>query len=443
MEERYFLVIGAGPVGLAVAKSLKMAHILYHQVEADDDVGGNWYHGTYKSTHVLSSRDVTEYPDFPMPKDYPDFPSSVQMFEYYQKYASYYNLIESIQFKTIVRSVIPIEDNLWRVKFDNKSEKTYKGVIVCNGHHWSKNFPKYDGMFIGKSFHSKEFKSIEQIKDKKVLVIGAGNSAFDIASECARVSAKTYLSFRRGVWIFPKTFMGKPLSSLQAPFLPEWLKEKLVKVLVRLTIGSYKEYGLPKPSHRVFDRHPTINTETLMHIKHGRITVKEGVKRLQELQVEFEDGSIEVIDTIVYATGFKTHFPFLPKKLSRVENNAVKVYGFSMYDYYKGIYIVGWMQPRGGIGSLIAPYADLLVEFIKLQDKIESPLGMVLREMGEPLPTSPLMGGPQLLKWITKISNQLNKIEKKGLKLDSKIDRLNNVTLEEKEDVVLEDTVVY
>jgi cation diffusion facilitator CzcD-associated flavoprotein CzcO len=68
MDDKYHhLVVGAGPVGLAVAKSLKELNILYQQVEADDNVGGNWYHGTYQSAHILSSRDVTEFPVFTMP----------------------------------------------------------------------------------------------------------------------------------------------------------------------------------------------------------------------------------------------------------------------------------------------------------------------------------------------------------------------------------------
>ncbi|WP_310991916.1 flavin-containing monooxygenase [Aequorivita marina] len=441
--DEYHLIIGAGPVGLSVAKSFKEANIPYHQVEADDDVGGNWYHGTYKSAHILSARKVMEYPDFKMPKDYPDFPSSAQMLAYYRSYASHYNLSESIQFNTKVVFVNPIKDNLWEVTFANNTTKIYKAVVVCNGHHWSKNYPQYDGEFTGDTFHSKEYKSPEQLKDKRVLVIGAGNSAFDIASESARISSKNFLSVRRGIWIFPKTFMGKPLASLSVPPIPDWLRERLIKIMLKLTIGSHKEYGLPKPESKVFDRHPTVNTETLMHVKHGRTIIKGAVKKLLESQVEFEDGSIEDIDTIVYATGFKTDFPFLPKALCRVEKAHVKVYGYSMYDTYKGLYLVGWMQPRGGVGSLISPYANLLAGFVKLQDKIETPVGMVLKEMGEPLPTSHLFGGAQVIKWIAKTEKNLSKIEQKGRKLDKANNGFTNKPLEHASEAISKDMQVY
>lgn len=440
---KYYLIIGAGPVGLAVAKAFKDAGIPYQHVEADDDVGGNWYHGTYKSAHILSSRKVMEYPDFKMPDDYPDFPSSGQMLAYYRSYAAHYHLTESIQFQTKVIHINPLKENLWKVTFENNTSHIYKGVVVCNGHHWSKNYPEYEGVFTGESFHSKEYKCTTQLKDKRVLVIGAGNSAFDIASESARVSAKNFLSIRRGIWIFPKTFMGKPLAALQVPKLPDWIQERLVKTMLKVTIGSHKEYGLPKPESKVFDRHPTVNTETLMHVKHGRTIIKGAVKRFSGSTVEFVDGSTEEVDTIVYATGFKTDYPFLAKGLNRVENGVVKVYGFSLYDDYKGLYLVGWMQPRGGVGSLITPYANLLARFVQLQDKVSCPVGMILKEMGEPLPTSHLFGGGQVLKWIAKMDKKMGKIEKEGLKLDSKLGGFTNKPIEDVAELYAKDMQVY
>ena len=85
-----FLVVGAGPLGLAMAKALGESGLPYTQIEATDHVGGNWAHGVYKTAHIISSRRTTEYPDFPMPSDYPDFPSAAQMCDYYNepRYAS-------------------------------------------------------------------------------------------------------------------------------------------------------------------------------------------------------------------------------------------------------------------------------------------------------------------------------------------------------------------
>ena len=81
------VLIGAGPVGLAMAKALLSNNIAYDQLEADDDVGGNWYHGVYETAHIISSKKTTEYADYPMPDDYPDFPSAAQMVAYLRDYA--------------------------------------------------------------------------------------------------------------------------------------------------------------------------------------------------------------------------------------------------------------------------------------------------------------------------------------------------------------------
>ena len=430
----HHLIIGAGPIGLASAKSLKLANIPYHQIEADNEVGGNWYHGVYETANILSSRKATEYPDFPMPKNYPDFPSGAQMLAYYKTYTDHYQLRENIQFNTKVVWVTPTDDNLWLVCLDNGEKRIYKGVLVCNGHHWSKKYPTYEGEFNGETFHSKDYKSPEQLRGKRVLVIGAGNSAFDISSECARVSKKCYLSVRRGIWVFPKTFMGKPLTEFKVKVVPNWMKRRLAKLLLKLVVGSHEDYGFPKPTIGIFDRHPTINTDTLINIKNGRISVKVGVHKFTGSEVEFSDGSKEEIDTIVYATGFKVDFPFLPSQLSRVENNSiVKAYGYGMYDDYKGLYIIGWFQPRGGVGSLAAPYANLLAKMINVQDEFETPLGMALKEIGEKLPDTHLFGDIDFLNWINKKEKQLNKIKKIGLKLDKRNGEFKNKVIEEKE----------
>ena len=183
--EEKFLIVGAGPCGLAMAKALKEAAIAYDQVEADDGVGGNWYHGVYQTAHIISSKKTTEYPDFPMPADYPDFPSGKQMADYYRLYADAFGLLGNIQFKTKVIMCRPLENEKWQVEFESGERQIYKGVVVCNGHRWHRRFPSYPGEFAGEYIHSKDYLSPEQLENKRVLVIGGGNSACDIVSEAA------------------------------------------------------------------------------------------------------------------------------------------------------------------------------------------------------------------------------------------------------------------
>ncbi len=110
MDDRssLYCVIGAGPVGLSVARALAKAGIGYEQLEADADVGGNWRHGVYSSAHIISSRKTTEYADYPMPADYPDFPSAEQMRAYLADYVDHFDLRRHIQFNTRVEFCRPL-----------------------------------------------------------------------------------------------------------------------------------------------------------------------------------------------------------------------------------------------------------------------------------------------------------------------------------------------
>ena len=393
------LVIGAGPCGLGVAKALKEAGIEYGQIEADREVGGNWFHGVYETAHIISSRRTTEYADFPMPKNYPDFPSQQQMADYYKLYTDTFGLRESIEFNTKVVACLPREDDSWEVEIEiaNGAEKTtekrvYKGVIVCNGHHWDKRFPVFEGEFSGELMHSKDYKRPEQIQGKRVLVIGGGNSACDVVSEAARVGSEAHLSLRRGYWFLPKTLFGRPSAESFALYLPVFVQRLILKAFLKVVIADYERYGLPKPDHKLFEHHPTVSSEMLHYLKHGRITPHRDVVRLDGKTVTFAGGETAEIDTIICATGYYVSFPFFPDGLIEVKNdNIAQLYGGMFPANLKNLIVFGTQQVRYGVGPLITPAAKLMAKMIKMQDEMELPIGLVLKESGAKLPDTHLV----------------------------------------------------
>ncbi len=420
------LVIGAGFVGLGMAQALKAAGIPYDQVDASDDIGGNWYHGVYETAHIISSRKITQFTHFPMPEDYPDFPSAQNMRDYLNAFADHFDLRQHIELNRTVSSVRPIENNFWEVTFADGEQRIYKGVLVCNGHHWCKRFPKFEGKFNGEIIHSKDYKQPDQLRGKRVLVIGGGNSACDIAAEAARVGTKCVLSMRESVWFIPKTFAGVPLTDLIYWWMPEWFQRLMAYGIMRLTFGRHENYGLSRPNYRVFDKHPTVNNEVPYYIKHGRIIPKPAVRQLKGYKVEFVDGSCEEFDLIVCATGYQVAYPFLPQELQRVEGAVVKCYESSFLDDYKGLYYIGWGQARGGVGSLIAAYGPFFIRCLKLQDEINVPLGLVFKEMGQQLPTTHL-ADPQKIFMQLKFANFFfNWIAKKAHQVDSRYPDFSN-----------------
>ena len=427
------LIIGAGFVGLGIAQALKEAGIAYDQVDASDALGGNWHHGVYETAHIISSRKVTEFSCFPMPESYPDFPSRENMRDYIRSFADHFDLRSHIELNRQVNNVLPIKDNLWQVSFKNGEQRLYQGVVMCNGHHWCKRFPQFDGDFAGDIIHSKDYKKPQQLQGKKVLVIGGGNSACDIASEAARVGAKCTLSMRDSVWFIPKTFMGVPVADLGKQSKgksPAWYQRLTTYILIRLTFGEHKTYGMPRPQHRIYDKHPTINNEVPYYIKHGRITYKPEVHRLDGKQVEFVDGSRAEFDLIVCATGYYVAYPFLPPKLQRVKGSVVQCYGDSFLDDYKGLAYIGWYQPRSGIGSVIGAFAPLFARYLKLQAEINIPVGLVLKEMGQKHRQTHLVDPQDIYQAVAQAEQNFERIVQKAHQIEAKYPNFCNQPIE-------------
>ena len=185
------------------------------QLEMSDDVGGNWYFGqpgssVYRSVHLISSKRLTEYVDFPMPREYPAFPSQQQAWEYLRSYARRFGLYERIEFQTPVRWIDAAAGG-WLVELDSGQQRLYGQLVIANGHNWDPRFPEYPGHFSGLALHSAQYKTPDVLRDQRVLVVGAGNSGCDIAVESTQVAARTLHSARRGYHYLPKFLLGRPV----------------------------------------------------------------------------------------------------------------------------------------------------------------------------------------------------------------------------------------
>ncbi len=384
-------IIGAGPVGISAARALKKKGIAYDQFEAEGGVGGNWRHGVYHTAHIISSRKTTEFPDYPMPDHYPDFPSAAQMLEYLSTYVSHYKLDEHIIFNTAVEHAKPSDNGLWELRLSNGQTSLYEGLVICNGHHWDPRWPSYEGKFDGQMMHSKDYKDPSQLRGKRVLVIGGGNSACDIAAESARTAKTAHLSLRRGYWFLPKTFYGKPTAELLDTWMPVWMQRIYLGLLLKISVGDYRKYGLMKPDHKLFEHHPTINTELLHYLKHGKIKAHPDVKRFDGNFVEFSDGGREEIDLIVCGTGFNVSIPFLEPGVVDIEGSIVKAQWGLVAPHHRQLYIYGWAQARYGFGPLLTPGSELIGDLILLQRRLSHPIGEVLQTMRQPLPRTHLL----------------------------------------------------
>jgi dimethylaniline monooxygenase (N-oxide forming) len=194
-----------------------------------------------------------------------------------------------------------------------------------------------------------------------VLVVGVGNSGLDISSDLAPHSAIVYLSSRSGTWVAPRTTLfGLPtdhLSTRAAHSIPRFALNYALESLITLHHGDMEKYGL-KPKHKFLEATPVVGTNILQLIDSGKVIVKPNVSRFTERGVEFEDGSWQEIDSVVFCTGFKVENPFMDDEIMGKEDeksDRVRLYKHIFPTTHDHIAFIGLVQPDGSL----LPVAEL------------------------------------------------------------------------------------
>ncbi|MFM8890779.1 MAG: flavin-containing monooxygenase [Planctomycetia bacterium] len=211
-------VIGAGPSGLTALKNLLAVGIGAECLEREDGIGGNWRFGSassrvFASTRLISSKSLTGFTDFPMPREWPAYPDHARCLEYLAAYARRFALTPHVRTSCPVRRVEPAAEGGWLVHAEGPGPRRYDGVIVASGHNHQPRFPEIPGLFSGTLLHAADYKSPTHpchVAGSRVLVIGGGNSACDIAVDVAGHAATTVLSLRRGYHGGPRYIRGRP-----------------------------------------------------------------------------------------------------------------------------------------------------------------------------------------------------------------------------------------
>ncbi len=230
-------VIGAGSSGIAACQVLQARGIEFDCYEAGSEVGGNWRYlndngmsSAYKSLHINTSRQIMEYKSFPMRHDYPTYPEPPRRSrEYFDRFVDHFGFRDRIQFRTEVVTVVPAGDGEWDVTVRKRGGKRTtharatprcsSPTVTTGTRGWPEPaFPGAD-TFTGVQTHSHHYKTFDGYEGKRVLVLGIGNSACDIAVETSKVSERTFLAMRRGAHVVPKYVFGIPTDHLTtSPF---------------------------------------------------------------------------------------------------------------------------------------------------------------------------------------------------------------------------------
>jgi thioredoxin reductase len=369
-------IIGAGCSGITTIKNLLDAGI--QEVvcfEQNYEIGGNWLFSPEKShssvcetTHIISSKEMSQYEDFPMPESYPDYPSHEQILQYFKDYVAKFDLRKYIRFNTTVERAVLLENGEWDVYTQGKAEaERFQYLLVSNGHHSVPRHYEIPGNFTGEYLHSHEFKNNSAFKDKKVVVIGAGNSACDCAVECSRVAEDVHISIRTPQYIVPKFIMGKPTDTFNkvTQYIPEAIAGWVRRKSLELQIGKYENYGLRSPEFSITKDHPTVNSELLYFLRHGKIKAKPEISKVQGKRIEFADGSHTEADVLIAATGYKIATPFFDKDfLDYSEADRIELYLRMFHPEHPSLIFIGLVQPQGAIWPLSEQQAKLAARYI-------------------------------------------------------------------------------
>jgi dimethylaniline monooxygenase (N-oxide forming) len=342
-------VIGAGLCGLAAIRCLLEAGLEPVCFERTGGIGGLWNFdeslpdgGTvgYRSLRTNTSKLVTAFSDYPIPDDYPDYPSRAQFLEYLRGYAEHFNLLPHIRFATQIESVRPDPAGQgWCVSFrplagGAATEASFEAVMICTGFNSKPYTPPFAGAenFQGRILHSAAYKGPEAFAGQRVVVVGASSSASDVAVEVSRAAPGLLLSIRHPTWFTPRVIDGRPADLRLSRFvlrLPAKWRERAMERLIREEYqrrGLEPEKYLPMPAFDPKLIRLTPGLELLQQLQAGAIIARPAIERLDGGEVVFVDGRRDPADVIIAATGYHINLPF-------VEQNVVPVNGDTMWLY--------------------------------------------------------------------------------------------------------------
>ncbi|MCF2145573.1 NAD(P)/FAD-dependent oxidoreductase [Desmonostoc muscorum LEGE 12446] len=370
MEIKQICVIGAGISGLVTAKTFIEEGYEVTVFEKQKGLGGVWEKSrTYPGLTPQNTGDTYSFSDYPMPASYPDWPTAEQMRNYLNSYATNFGVIEKIRFQTEVTNVSRKtgERPGWvvtiNVEGETKEQKhEFDFVVACNGTFSAPKLPYLPGKekFLAsgrKILHSTEFNDVSIIEGKRVVVVGFGKSACDIATLAANTAKECTLVFRQPLWKVPRFFLGlvnlkyilltrfaeawfpyrqmgrleRVLHTLGKPLV--WAFWRTNEMLLRLQFGLDSCGMLPEqPMNKANCNISVAPPDFFKCVHSGKIqAIKTSVTKFIPDGVELANGQQLQADIIVFATGFSQEVRFLEEEYRR--QMADKDGNFTLYRY--------------------------------------------------------------------------------------------------------------
>ena len=413
-------VVGAGPAGLVSTKTLRGAGLDVDCFELSSVIGGHWAidnpngrSAAYRSLETNTTLAMSRLSDFAMPADWPDFPGHALVREWFESYVDAFGFRDRVALRSEVVSARPHGASGWLVSVRDAdgalAERHYDAIVACSGNYWHPRMPAIPGEFEGELLHAQRYRDPStpvEMRGRRVIVIGIGNTGCELASEIAAGGAEAvFLSARSGVWIMAKRTDGRPtaaavpmmhpcdpvLAPLRAlPRAPrEWLFGRIGARRIRAMLGErmkrFVELGLPPPPANPQDKRATICDPILDALERGAVVARPGIERFEGKEVVWADGTRERADVVLCATGYHLRYPYLPIELVDTRGDDLTLFLGCLHPRRHDLFVVGVSRPTGGFWPIAEVQAQFAAELLSgryalpRQSEIDRRAGPILR----------------------------------------------------------------
>ncbi|MEE9373002.1 MAG: NAD(P)/FAD-dependent oxidoreductase, partial [Saprospiraceae bacterium] len=238
------MIIGAGPAGLAMAGRLSIAGIPFKIIEQSDKIAVTW-HNHYDRLHLHTVKQLSALPHMDFPENYPTYVPRAKVVEYLNQYAEKFSI--KPHFNTQVTQ-LEKKGSHWHIATKGGKVFTANNVIISTGVNRNIKVPKWPGksQFEGNITHSRYYKNPSFYKNKKVLVVGMGNTGAEVAFDLSEHHVNTHISVRGEIGLVPRDINGRPIQLTakkleKLPFgLGDWIGTQMRKII----FGNLSKYGL-------------------------------------------------------------------------------------------------------------------------------------------------------------------------------------------------------
>jgi NADPH-dependent 2,4-dienoyl-CoA reductase/sulfur reductase-like enzyme len=299
------VVIGAGPAGLATSRELGRHAIDHVVLERGNTLGHTWAN-LYDSLVLHTGKHLSSLPGLPFSRTTRLFPSRRDFLHYLEEYARQFNL--PVRTGADVGTLTRV-DGQWHVRTTAGAELTSEVVVIATGIVSNPYVASIAGreQFNGRVFHSVEYHRPDAHVGRRVLVVGAGNSAGEIAAELASAGAHVTIAVRSGARVVPRDLFGVPIQYLAVGIsrLPRPVQRSIAGAIARASELARGPAILPSPSKEKCSDVPLIGFHLVDAIRSGSIRLKRGVAGLTAAGVRFDDRTEEPFDDVILATGYR------------------------------------------------------------------------------------------------------------------------------------------